>query len=43
MDHTQIYTRDGQLIAITTQEGLIRPQKATSPSKEANEVERARL
>ncbi|KZW02067.1 Thioesterase/thiol ester dehydrase-isomerase [Exidia glandulosa HHB12029] len=39
----RIYSRDGQLIAVTTQEGLIRPQKPTAPTKEADEVERARL
>ena len=56
----QIYTRHGELIAVTTQEGevhdsttwpddanylvgVIRPKQSTAPSKEATEVERARL
>lgn len=39
----RIYTRNGDLIAVVTQEGLIRPSKSTIPNKEADEVERARL
>lgn len=43
VSYGRIYTRDGQLIAVTTQEGVVRPQKSSAPTKEASEVERARL
>ncbi|KAH7104160.1 Thioesterase/thiol ester dehydrase-isomerase [Auriculariales sp. MPI-PUGE-AT-0066] len=39
----RIYTRHGDLIAIITQEGVIRPKQSYAPQKEATEVERARL